>query len=168
MQLEDIYDYKNRLMQDLLTSEEIVHLLDEKIDINDAYDKLAYVQVFPSEYVPQTMQDGFTYICFDVDVQQESIDKTFLKPILYIWVFAHRSRMRLPNGEGVRTDKICSEICKKINGSRYYGLGELNLYSVKRFAPILDTIGKVMTFYTREFNRPRTGALDTPANRKNY
>jgi len=63
-------------------------------------------------------------VCFDVDIQR-SYNKTFYKPVLYIWVFAHRSNLRLPDGGGVRTDKLCSEICKKINGSRYYGLGQL-------------------------------------------
>lgn len=164
MQLKDFFDYKNQLMKDLLTHESIVSLIKQDIDMKDAIN-LAYSQVFPYEYVPKTVQDGDTYICFDVDIQNVS-SKTFLTPTLYIWVFAHRSKLRLPEG-GVRTDKLCSEICEVINGSRYYGLGELNLYSVKRFAPMTDYQGKVMTFYAREFNRQFNGAKSTPANRKN-
>lgn len=164
MQLKDFFDYKNQLMKDLLTHESIVSLIKQDIDMKDAIN-LAYSQVFPYEYVPKTVQDGDTYICFDVDIQNVS-SKTFLTPTLYIWVFAHRSKLRLPEG-GVRTDKLCSEICEVINGSRYYGLGELNLYSVKRFAPMTDYQGKVMTFYAKEFNRQFNGAKSTPANRKN-
>ena len=117
-------------MEDLLTSESIVRLLDDDISMDDA-GKLAYKNVFPCEYVPETVQDGKTFICFDVDIQQ-SVNKTYLLPTLYVWVFTHRSKLRLPNGGGVRTDKMCSEICKAINGSRKYGLGELDLYSVKK------------------------------------
>lgn len=164
MQLGDFFDYKNQLMKDLLTHESIVSLIKQDIDMKDSI-SLAYSQVFPYEYVPKTVQDGDTYICFDVDIQNVS-GKTFLTPTLYIWVFAHRSKLRLPEG-GVRTDKLCSEICNVINGSRYYGLGELNLYSVKRFAPMTDYQGKVMTFYAKEFNRQFNGAKSTPANRKN-
>lgn len=164
MQLSDLYDYKNKLMEDLLTNEKIVELLNEELPFSEAR-SLAYKQVFPAEYIPETVHDGSTFICFDVDVQSAD-SKTFLTPILYVWVFAHRSRLRLPNGGGVRTDALCSEICKAINGSREYGLGELNLYAVKRFAPMTDYNGKVMTFIMKEFNRQYNPNKYTPANRK--
>ena len=163
MQLDEFYKYKNRLMEDLLTNEEIVRLLNEDVDMDNAK-SLVYSQVFPFEYVPETVQNGSTYICCDVDIQ--SVDsKTFLSPILYIWVFTHRSKLRLPEG-GVRTDEICSQICKEINGSRYYGLGELSLYSVRRFAPMTDYQGKVMTFITKDFNRQYDGSRPIPSNRR--
>ena len=73
--------------------------------------------------------------------------------------------MRLPEG-GVRVDKLCSEIAKTINGSRYYGLGELDLYSVRRFAPITDYQGKVMSFQAKEFNRFTPTGKPIPSNRK--
>ncbi|MCZ9312894.1 MAG: hypothetical protein O0V67_05915 [Methanocorpusculum sp.] len=163
MQLQEFFDYKNQLMEDLLTNEDIVRLIDDTVALQNA-DSLAYTQVFPCEYVPDTVQEGKTYICFDVDVQRAA-DKTFLSPTLFVWVFTHRSKLRLPEG-GVRTDKLCSEICKAINGSRKYGLGELNLYSVKRFAPMTDFQGKVLTFYAKDFNRVYDGKKYTPENRK--
>ena len=135
MQLQEFFDYKNQLMEDLLTTKEIVRLINEDVSFENA-ERLAYTQVFPCEYVPDTAQEGKTYICFDVDIQ-ESLSKTYLLPTIYIWVFTHRSKLRLPEG-GVRTDALCSEIAKTINGSRLYGLGELNLESVKRFAPMTD------------------------------
>ena len=163
MQLSEFFDYKNKLMEDLLTNEEIVKLLDNQIEISDAK-RLAYKHVFPYEYIPDTVEDAKTFICFDVDVQ-ESINKTFLLPTLYIWVFSHKSKLRLLEG-GVRTDKLVSEIAKAINGSRSYGLGELELYSVKRFAPVTDYQGKVMTFRAKEFNRPSPNEKPIPSNRK--
>lgn len=164
MQLQEFFDYKNQLMEDLLTNEAIVRLLDDDISMDDAA-SLSYKNVFPCEYVPETVQDGKTFICFDVDIQQ-SVNKTYLLPTLYVWVFTHRSKLRLPNGGGVRTDKMCSEICKTINGSRKYGLGELDLYSVKRFAPMTDYQGKVLTFYAKDFNRVYDPHKATPTNRK--
>lgn len=150
-------------MEDLITNEEIVSLVNENVSLSNAA-SLAYTQIFPCEYVPETVQGGETYICFDVDIHNVS-NKTFLSPTLYIWVFTHRSRLRLPEG-GVRTDKLCAKICEAINGSRYYGLGELNLYAVKRFAPMTDYQGKVMTFYAKDFNRQFNGAKPIPLNRK--
>lgn len=163
MQLQEFFDYKNQLMEDLLTNEAIVKLLDQNISMEDA-STLAYKQVFPCEYVPETVQEGKTYICFDVDVQQ-SVNKTYLLPTLYVWTFTHRSKLRLPEG-GVLTDKLCSEICKAINGSRNYGLGELNLYSVKRFAPVTDYQGKAMVFHAKDFNRQYDPTKPVPTNRK--
>ena len=163
MQLSEFFDYKNKLMEDLLTNEAIVKLLDDNIELRHA-SKLAYTHVFPYEYIPDTVEHAKTFICFDVDVQ-ESINKTFLLPTLYIWVFSHKSKLRLPEG-GVQTDKLASEIAKAINGSRFYGLGELDLYSVRRFAPVTDYQGKVMTFHAKEFNRTSPNTKSIPSNRK--
>ncbi len=163
MQLQEFFDYKNQLMEDLLTNSEIVRLVNDTVTLENA-EALAYTQVFPCEYVPDTVEHGTTYICFDVDIL-ESVNKTYLLPTLYVWVFTHRSLLRLPEG-GVRTDKLCSEICNAINGSRMYGLGELNLYSVKRFAPMTDYQGKCMAFRAVDFNKQFDPNRPTPSNRK--
>lgn len=164
MQLDEFFRYKNQLMEDLLTNPEIVKLLDDNCTPADTPERLVYKQVFPFEYIPDTIEHGQTFICCDVDVQR-SLNKTFLIPALYVWVFSHKSKLRLPEG-GVRTDRLCSEIAKAINGSRYYGLGELDLYSVKRFAPITDYQGKVMLFQAQEFNRTSPTGKPVPSNRR--
>lgn len=164
MQLDDFFDYKNQLMQDLLTNQAIVRLLSDDCKTVDKPEALVYRQVFPYEYIPDTVEHGQTFICCDVDVQK-SLNKTFLLPVLYIWIFTHKSKLRLPEG-GVRTDKLASEIAKAINGSRNYGLGELDLYSAKRFAPITDYQGKVLTFQATEFNRFSPSGRPVPTNRK--
>lgn len=163
MQLQDFYDYKNQLMKDLLTNPEIVRLVDDKVR-PDMSEILAYHNVFPYEYIPETAEDGRTYICFDVDILSAE-NKTFYLPALYIWVFAHKSKLRLPEG-GVRTDALCAEIAKTIAGSREYGLGELLLYSVKRFAAMTDYPGKVLTFHLKDFNTQFDPNKYTPSNRK--
>lgn len=164
MQLEEFFRYKNQLMEDLLTSEEIVRLLSDDYSVIEVPESLMYKQVFPYEYIPETVEHGQTFICCDVDIQK-SINKTFLQPALFIWVFSHKSKLRLPHG-GIRIDKLCSEISKRLNGSREYGLGELDLYSVKRFAPISDYQGKIMTFYATEFNRLSPTGKPIPSNRR--
>jgi hypothetical protein len=163
VQLQEFFDYKNKLMEHLLTNKDIVHLINDEIKFEDAQ-QLAYKQVFPCEYIPETLHDGSTFVCFDVDVQRAP-NKTYLLPTIYVWVFAHRSRLRLPEG-GVRTDALCHEICKQINGSKEYGLGELDLFCVKRFAPATDYQGKVMTFYAKDFNRLHNPNQYIPTNRK--
>jgi len=162
-QLDELFDYKNQLMEDLLTHKDIVDLIDDTVELKNAK-KLVYKQVFPYEYVPDTVEEGKTFICCDVDIQK-TVNQTFLLPTLYVWVFTHKSKLRLPEG-GVRTDKLCSKIAGAINGSREYGLGELDLYSVKRFAPMTDFQGKIMTFTAKDFNRLHNPNRPIPSNRK--
>lgn len=164
MQLDEFFDYKNRLMDDLLTSKRIITLLSDDCKTIRSPESLVYSQVFPYEYIPETVTHGHTFICCEVEIQKVS-SKTYLTPALYVWVFTHKSKIRLPEG-GVRTDKLCSEIAKAINGSRFYGLGELDLYSVKRFAPITDYQGKVMMFQATDFNRFSPSGKPVPSNRK--
>lgn len=162
MQLDEFYDYKNQLMGDILTNERLVHLLNKKIKLEEA-EKLAYTQVFPYEYIPETVEYGSSFICFDVDIQK-AVNKTFYLPTLYVWTFSHRSLLR--NDEGIMPDMISAELATMLNGSRYYGLGELDLYSVKRFAPMTDYQGKVLTFMAEDFNRLSPTGKHIPSNRK--
>lgn len=162
--LDELFDYKNQLMDDMLTNEQIIRLLSDNGKTLASPETLMYSQVFPYEYVPDVVEHGQTFICCEVDIK-DVVNKTFLVPVLYIWVFTHKSKVRLPGG-GVRTDKLSSEITKIINGSRMYGLGELNLQSAKRFSPIGDYQGRILTFYTKDFNRLSPSDKKVPANRK--
>jgi len=163
--LDELFDYKNQLMDDLLTNETILRLLDDNCDTLPDPKDLIYSQVFPFEYVPEVVEHGQTFICSEVDIKNV-INKTFLLPAIYIWVFTHKSKIRLQDGGGVRTDKLSSEIVKMINGSRFYGLGELNLDSARRFSPIPNYQGRIFTFVTKDFNRISPTGKPVPANRK--
>ena len=162
--LDELFDYKNQLIKDMLSNETVVRLLDNSCVSKGNPKDLVYKQVFPYEYVPDVTEHGQTFICCEVDIK-DVIDKTFLTPAIYIWVFTHKSLLRLDEG-GVRVDKISSEITKEINGSRLYGQGELEIYSAKRFSPITDYQGRILTFYARDFNRLYSQKKGVPANRK--
>ena len=163
MQLKEFYDYKNRLMMDLCCNKEVVQLMTGKSDPTVPNHDLPYTQIFPFEYIPETENDSRTFICCDVDIISVQ-NKTYYVPVIYIWVFAHKSRQRLPKG-GLTVDSIVSEIDTMLNGSRFYGLGELDLDSVRRFSPITDYFGKVMTYYAKDFNR-KPMQRPIPGNRK--
>lgn len=162
MNLEEFFDYKNKFMKDLCCNKEIVPLITDKSDSKVPNHTLAYSQVYPYEFVPETVDNGQTFVCFDVDIV-EVINKTFYVPVLYVWVFTHKSKMRLSTG-GIRTDMLSSKINDMLNGSRFYGLGELELRQVGRFSPITDYQGRVLTYYAKDFNRglPK----QPPSNRK--
>ena len=184
MYLEEFTDYKNQLVDDLLSNEEIVRLLDDKYELHKDDDPRRYFvgyrqdwgpnwhpQIFPYEYVPETIEYGRTFICFDVDISRMSSrreapsNKMLYSPVLYIWIFTHKSLLWLPVG-GVRTDRLVQEIAKSINGSHFYGAGSLELYSVQRFAPLMDYQGKVMTFDAKDWNHANPTGRQWPSNRR--
>lgn len=169
MNLNELFDYKNQFFHDVLTNERLVQLINETKTVETA-DELRYTQLFPYEYIPETIEHGHTMICCEVDVAVSSarVNKAmrlYYKPVLYIWVLVHKSKLRLPTG-GVRYDAICSEIADTINESLEYGYKGLQLSSVKRFTPLTDYQGKVMTFIADDINWVYDPNRKVPANRK--
>lgn len=165
MLLNEFFDYKSELIRTLCSSKDIVRLiLDNKEPVVPNYD-LAYKHIFPYEYVPDTVDEGKTFICFDVDIAQVT-DKTYYKPTLYIWAFTYKTKLQLSSG-GVRTDELARIINKELNGSRNYGLGTLELKSINGFAPIKDYLGRQMVYTATDFNRPGV-SKKPPVNRKSY
>lgn len=163
MELSEFFEYKNQLMKELCCNENIVRLVTGNDSAIVPNHTLPYTQLFPYEFVPDTEDKARTFICFDVDVA-EVINKTFYVPVLYVWVFAHKSNLHMESG-GVLIDQLAVEVNKMLNGSRYYGMGEMNLDSVDRFSPVTDYLGRVLTFVARDFNRSRSQPV-IPSNRK--
>lgn len=163
MELYEFFNYKNQVINDILTNEKIIELIDPSVDIKDVH-KLVYNHIYPYEYVPETSETAKTYICVEVDITKVS-NKTYLYPTIFIWVFSHKSLLRLPSG-GIRTDALSSEISKTINGSMEYGLGELSLSSAKKFSPISDYRGRCLIFGAKDFNRFHNPDKKIPSNRR--
>lgn len=163
MDLEEFFDYKNRLMKDLCSNAEIVKLVTENESAAVPNHKLAYTQIFPFEFVPETQSEAKTFICYDMDILSVP-SKTYYLPVIYIWVFTHKSNLRMEHG-GLLLDKMSVELAKMLNGNRFYGLGQLQLSSTERFQPTIDYLGRVLVFTATDFNRLTAGGK-TPANRK--
>ena len=167
MLLDDLYDYKNQLMRDFCENEEIVRLVTKSSDAPVPNYDLPYRQIFPYEYIPETVDDAKSFICFDVDVTYVS-NKTIYIPAIYVWVFTHTSNLRMPDGSGIRIDRLASAVDHVLNGSRIYGMGELELNTVTRFAPIQSYLGRVLAYTAKEWNRTAANRKATPRNRKNH
>lgn len=167
MLLDELFDYKNELMKIFCNNDRIVHLVTDSEDAQCPNYDLPYSQIYPYEFIPETVDHGTTFICVDVDIQQV-YSKTTYNPVIYIWVFTHKSKLKLPEG-GVRIDQIAVEINKELSGSRYFGLGELELAMTERFVPIADYLGRCLVYTATDFNRPShiRPYKNPPANRKN-
>lgn len=163
MDLREFFDYKNLLMKDLCSNETVVKLVTGNKDARVPNHQLAYTQLFPYEFVPEIISEAQTFICFDMDILSVP-SKTYYLPVMYIWVFTHKSNLRLPEG-GLLLDELSSEISKMLNGNRFYGLGQLKLSSTQRFEPTTDYLGRTLVFTAVDFNRMTAGG-STPSNRR--
>lgn len=163
MELCEFFDYKNLLMEQLCSDSDIVRMVTANDEAAVPNHGLPYTQFFPFEYVPETVDEAKTFICFDVDIVAVPNKTTYI-PVMYVWVFTHKSKLRADGG-GCLLDKLSVSINKILNGSRYYGLGPLKLDSVRRFVPITNYLGRCLTYYAKDFNQ-RSGRIDIPANRK--
>lgn len=163
MNLEEFYDYKNLLMKDLCCDPDVVRIVTGSDTAAVPNHDLPYTQIFPYEFVPETVNDAQTFICFDTDIISVP-NRTIYVPAIYVWAFSHKSRLRAEEG-GCTIDKLAVAINQILNGNRYYGLGELRLDSVRHFSPITDYQGRALTYYARDFNRKYSKPV-LPANRK--
>lgn len=162
--LDELFSYKNQFIDDVMKSRKLIRLLSDDCNTLRNPEELIYTQVFPYEFVPFTVESATTFICCEVDVRRV-MNKTYLSPEMYVWVFTHESLVRLPQG-GLRVDTICSEIVRIVNGSRMYGLGQMGLYSAKRYSPIQHYQGRTLTFDCTDFNRIYNPKQTIPVNRK--
>jgi len=62
--------------------------------------------------------------------------------------------MRLPEGGGVRPDKLICEIHHVLSGSPCLGAGPLELMGLSSVSPIDHHWGKLLHYATVDFNRP--------------
>ena len=165
MYQEEFFDYKDQFIGELCSDPDIVALLLDQADPVVPNRSLPYTQVFPFEFIPDTETGAKTFICVDVDIVSVP-NSTFYTLAIYVWVFAHKSQLRLSDGRGVRTDKLASAVDRIANGSRDYGLGKLKLMSSQRFTPVTDYQGRVLTFVAQDFNRDGSKRPQLPSNRK--
>lgn len=164
--LECLFGYKNLLMRELCGSEAVQRLIyDAKegelpIPNHDA----AYKNIFPYEFIADTVVTAQTFICFDMDVT-DVISCIDLNLELYVWIFTHKSLLRLKGG-GLRLDALSAEIDRLLNQSRIFTKNPLELKSVGRFVPINDYQGRVLVFTGRDWNVAGAPKRPAPSNRR--
>lgn len=164
--LDELFAYKNQMMEDLLSSKEVLKLLASDGRATDDPKSLIYKQVHPYECVPEPTEEATTFLCCEVDIDLVP-SKTLLYPMIYVWVFCHSSLLHYPQG-GLRIDRLSSEIVRLLNRSRMYGMGALNLHSATRFSPIQQYQGRLLKFYAKDYNHISPSRQKVPVSRKRW
>lgn len=150
--LKEITAYKAKLMEVICTSTSIANLL-HVTEGNVLYGKdLAYKQVFPYSYIPTVTEHAQCFVCFNVNVP--SSKNNVIKDIqITIYVMCEKKLMRMTDGSGIRIDLMASEVDKLLNGNYSFGLGEMELLSMREFVPIDGYYGNEIRYHVKDFNR---------------
>ena len=149
MYLEELSKYKIEIMKRLCLSKEIQSLILFSESENQGKEMM-YKNIFPYAFIPDTVTDASTFICFDLEIQRVQ-NRTFKDINMLFWIFTHQSLMRTDNG--IRTDIIANEVDKILNGNKNFGLGTSELKKVLRINPAKDYHGRTLIYKTVDFNR---------------
>lgn len=156
MTLKDIGTYKTRLMSTILTSSDICELmLGKGFDQDTVDDDLMYSYIFPYLYVNDTQIEAKSYICMEVDIPR--IANFSVKDMkIIIWCYCHKDKDYMRYSKkgylGTRADILTDMLDRKLQSSRDFGIGRLQLNSVA-YLPIGNNYyGKQLIYSCSEFN----------------
>lgn len=151
--LKDIGIYKNRLISSILKSKDICEALLLNKEYNEEnVDELIYTQVFPYLYVEETQTSVLPYICMEVNIPR--IPTNTIKDVeIILWIYGHKDCMKYSkNGYlGTRADIISDMVMREIFDSDKFGIGKINLNSVRYFFPNNKYYGRELKLITSDF-----------------
>jgi len=149
MYLDELSKYKIEIMKKLCSNNKIQSLIMLYKTQNQGREMM-YKNIFPYAFIPDTVTNASTFICFDLEVERVQ-NRTFKDINILFWIFTHQTLMR--TSEGIRTDILADEIDKIINGNRNLGLGTVELKKVLRVNPAKDYHGRSLLYRSVDFNR---------------
>ena len=154
MTLKDIGTYKDRIISNIVTSDDICStILGDKYTGGDASSLLVYKNVFPYLYIDDTQTNQESYICVEVDVPR-TMDFTYKDMRIIVWCYCHKGIMKYKyNGyRGTRSDILSDMVDRLLNSSNDFGLGRLKLQSCTYFSPSKEFYGRQLIYSCPEFN----------------
>lgn len=156
MTLKDVGIYKSRLVSFILLSDDICELLLGK-DYNKETvdDDLIYKYVFPYLYVNDTQVETKSYICMEVDVPRVA-NFSFKDMKIIIWCYCHKDKDYMRYSKkgflGTRADILTDMLDRKLQSSREFGIGRLQLNSATYLTIGDKYYGKQLIYSCSEFN----------------
>lgn len=156
--IDELIDYPMKVVQAIGNDKTITSLLTNNPDISmysdEAYDIFGRY-LFDYDYVDQTTVEASAYVCVEAEINKRTT-ATMHEVCLYITVYCHKKYMDLdptkfPGIAGNRRDNIVRNICDLLNGETIYGVGSLELESVKTRTAPLGFTAREMTYSIPDF-----------------
>lgn len=151
----EIGSYKNELIYQIISDEEIVSLLDPGCEFQYP-DQLLYDRIFPYGRIPPTEQEVKTYITVTGDVKELNRDNNLIRYVqMIIRVVSHVGIMKVDGKSIDRIDLIGARIDKILNGSNRFGIGPLDIASNKEYTLDENHFYRELIFETSGLNKAK-------------
>lgn len=151
----EIGSYKNELIYQIISDEEIVSLLDPGCEFQYP-DQLLYDRIFPYGRIPPTEQEVKTYITVTGDVKELNRDNNLIRYVqMIIRVVSHVGIMKVDGKSIDRIDLIGARIDKILNGSNRFGIGPLDIVSNKEYTLDENHFYRELIFETSGLNKAK-------------
>ena len=150
--LRPIIVFKDKVMEAILTSEQVVRLIDDPQFNTVPAIGLKYKKVFPYAYVPQMIDDASSIVCFEANISSISSD-TVCDVQLNFWILCQCSVIETP--EGAREDLLADAVDELVNHSRDFGIGKVTPYyrdPVTYTIPNYDYVCRKLSYTIKDFN----------------
>ena len=157
--LEELVEYPAIAIQKIGTDESIVKLLTNNPDVDmnsEEADGVFENNIFDYDYVDDTINEASAYICVESDVVK--IPNSTVKNMrLYVTVKCHKKFMKIDISKfkgiiGNRRDNLSMQVDRVLNGSDLFGIGQLQLESVRVISAPAGFTARELTYKMPEFN----------------
>lgn len=161
MKGNEISDYKNHVIRDILHNEDESLSTEIVSAINPDYigseDDLIYSNIFPYLRIPETQTEVECYITMSVDMPRVSTKNYFFKDmVITLNVICHEQMMRMPaRYSATRADYIASLLNKIFNGNKNYGTVALEYVSDVESILLNKYFVRSLRFRCNELNSAR-------------
>lgn len=157
--LQEVTDYKNTIIQRLISSQDIckavyyrepAFLSCPEVSIED----VLYKNIFPFNYIPTTQEEiseKKIYITISLTDFRKSANEKFKAGLIIIRTFMHKDKFVTDEG-ALRSDFIIQKIDEILNESRGIGIGKLDFVDMQEFMVNQDYPGAFIRYRPVDFN----------------
>lgn len=165
MNLEEIGEFKEKIISKLIQNDEILEILigdlKETEDIEYRLfgdEKGSGGCIYKFEYVPDVQENSKTFLCIEV-VPEKTYGDTITDFILYVFAYCSKDIMQTykrKKKSGTRIDILMSDIDKILNGNSEFGIGPLEWRGGDIYKPSNPYYGRVSIYSVGSFRRNRS------------
>lgn len=148
--LEQLFDYKNKIALLLLQSKSIIQSLLEGTKLTEN-DDLLYTVIYPTRQSFDMETQVGSYIFYEITNTGNTYDEFWKQCKITFYIVVHNSLLRTEL-HGVRTDYLESEIDKIFNNNVDFGIGKLRFVGDSASALDKDYYYRSVTYQVTDAN----------------
>ncbi len=160
--IDQLVDYNQRVVNKILTAQPVMALIANapSLDMESEASAEWEEHVLDHAWIDDTVQEAGAFVTVDVDIPEMS-SGTIKEMRVYVEVLVSKTYMPLSPSlfkgcKGNRRDNIVRQIDLLINGSYDFGIGRLDLKSIRTVTTANKFAGKLMTYEVSDFARDRS------------